>query len=141
MKKFLVLFFALFLVGCGNTKKEATPAVTEPSESKEVEIKEIDLKVYLPDYNVEDKTFTIKGKATPKTEVTLSGAGEDMTTTPTITGSFEFEGNMTDEEFEIVISDGKTEEKTTIKSVDTVLAEIKAAEEEAERKRKEAEGA
>lgn len=139
MKKYLVLLLAIFLVGCGNSKKEKTEETSE--STVEMKEKDIPLDISSPEYRTEDKTFIIKGHTNPSQKISIKGIANTTEVSADTDGEFEVEAEIPDSETEIVISDGRTENTIKIKSISALLAEIEEKEKEAARVKKEEEEA
>ena len=143
----LILFSSVFLVGCSNNvQNDVESSVSETStkestiESSEPVLEKVDLTVFYTTYQEDDRTFTIRGKAS--NEVTVSLNGKVLGTgTPDSQNLFEIILPLTEsEDTDYEVSDSIDTEKIKVNGKNT-LADLekqrKADVEKQEKKLKE----
>jgi hypothetical protein len=127
MRKVLlcIALTTVFLSGC--TKNETTKKTAESTKESTIVSstrKEVELKVYYPEYNIEKKTYKISGKVDEKKKVTASiNGGQKDDVKITASGSIDYSGTIPETDTDILFSDGEKEIIITVKSLVTLEKE------------------
>lgn len=127
MRKVLlcIALTTVFLSGC--TKNETTKQTAESTKESTIVSstrKEVELKVYYPEYNIEKKTYKISGKVDEKKKVTASiNGGQKDDVKITASGSIDYSGTIPETDTDILFSDGEKEIIITVKSLVTLEKE------------------
>ena len=116
-KSIVLLVFSVMLVGCGKntmTESSSVPTATSTSQTKE----QVALNVYIPEYNLEEKTFVISGVTYEGNKLTAKKEGVDVGEVKvSASGSISYLGKLEADSYEIVFSDGKDFQTISIKSI------------------------
>lgn len=143
MKKALLCTFLTVFILSGCTNNETTKNTVETTEESTVissTHKEIELKVYYPEYNIEKNTYKISGKVDEKKKVTVSiNGGQKDDVKITASGSIDYSGTIPETDTDILFSDGEKEITITVKSVATLEKEKIEKQAELDKKKQEEE--
>lgn len=145
MKKIVLglIVSSFFIAGCSTPKAE-TKSSDSSSNSETVQSSEKrKLSIGQVSYPVESETFIIRGATEPGSKIEISTDGEEKQNVElTKHGTFQFIGNLPEEDKTYTVTDGTDSEKVDIKSKATIEKENadaiaeKKSQEEAEAKKK-----
>lgn len=127
MRKVLLCISLTTVVLSGCTKNETTKETAESTKASTIVSstrKEVEFKVYYPEYNIEKMTYKISGKVDEKKKVTASiNGGQKDDVKITASGSIDYSGTIPETDTDILFSDGEKEITITVKSLATLEKE------------------
>lgn len=141
MRKVLLCIALTTIVLSGCNKNETTKETVESTKESTIVSstrKEVELKVYYPEYNIEKKTYKISGKVDEKKKVTASiNGGQKNDVKITASGSIDYSGTIPETDTDILFSDGEKEITITVKSLATLEKEKIEKQAELDKKKQE----
>lgn len=141
MRKVLLCIALTTIVLSGCNKNETTKETAESTKESTIVSstrKEVELKVYYPEYNIEKNTYKISGKVDEKKKVTASiNGGQKNDVKITASGSIDYSGTIPETDTDILFSDGEKEITITVKSLATLEKEKIEKQAELDKKKQE----